>query len=452
MQLRVQFLKEGYHGEEYPPSPYRLYQALVAGLYDQRYLAAKETVLAWLERLAPPIISASPALYQSANCVNYQPDNDNRILPDEAGVAHVRSGGQSLNRYVLPPEAEVVYTWEESGECPDPEALTRLAASVVYLGRSEDLVLVKADPDAAAIPKELRSFYPGENGILKLRVPQPGFLQECKKRYPQQHANFCGNHRLVKNVPYGLRRAKKAAPIAVFDIFNTKGNYLDFAPYQLRQLSGMVRGTMLAAASTLNPDPERVERLVAGHHANGLEHLAVVPIPSMDEGWNADGRLRKAAIIGYGLLDVEDGELFERLSANLDEAPLFDNGREVARLYARPVKSLGYMQNFLGGKSSRRWKSITPVVLHGFDSQKPLRKCLGLTASELEELEAVNSCRGPILRSSEHPMKYQVADHLAKWPRVHVDITFREERSGPFLLGRGKYVGLGLMVPVQAER
>jgi CRISPR-associated protein Csb2 len=315
MQLRVQFLK-AYHGEEYPPSPYRLFQALVASLYDRRYLAAKETVLRWIEGLPAPIISASLAgPRRPSGRINFQPDNDDRLLPDKMGVIHVRNGGQGFDHYTLPSEAEVVYTWEESGECPEPEALFRLAASVVYLGRSEDLVLVSADPEVTAIPVRLRSFYPGEKGALKLRVPRPGFLRECKNRYPRQHADFIPNHRLVENVPYGLRRAQKTAPIAVFDVYRANGEYLDFAPYQLRQLSGMVRGTMLNTASALSLDPKRVERLVAGHHSNGFQHFAVVPIPSMDEGWNADGRLRKVALIGYGLLDeVDEESMMPRLS------------------------------------------------------------------------------------------------------------------------------------------
>jgi CRISPR-associated protein Csb2 len=450
MQIKVRFLKH-YSGEEYPPSPARLFQALVAGLYDRRDLAAKEKVLAWLERLAPPVISTSPFVHNKSARCNYQPDNDNYLLPGtkepRKGIVHTRTGDQSMNRYFLPPEGEVVYTYEEAGECPDPEAFYRLAASVVYLGRSEDLVLVSADPEATAIPDRLRSFYPGEKGI-PLRVPRSGFLRECKNRYPHQRADFIPNHRLVKNVLYGSRRAEKSAPLAIFDVFNVRQKYLDFAPCQLRQLSGMMRGTMLSTASALNLDPERVERLVAGHHSNGLEHFAVVPIPSMDEGWNADGRLRKVALIGYGLLDEEDAELFERLSLNLNEASLIDNGREVGRLYPRSLKNIGYMGSFLGTKSSRRWKSLTPVVLHGFDSRKPLWKCLGLSQGELEQLEGVNSYRGPILRTSEHPKKYQVVGYLNKWPRVHIDILFKEERFGPFLLGRGKYVGLGLMVPV----
>jgi CRISPR-associated protein Csb2 len=132
----------------------------------------------------------------------------------------------------------------------------------------------------------------------------------------------------------------------------------------------------------------------------------------------------------------------------LDEAPLLDNGRPVGHLYPRSLKNLGYMTGFLGAKSSQRWKSLTPVVLKGFDSQRPLRKCLGLSQEERSKVESVTAYRGPILPTSEHPMRYQVADHLSRWPRVHVDIRFKSERSGPIIIGRGKYVGLGLMVPV----
>jgi CRISPR-associated protein Csb2 len=442
MQITINFLKNHYHGAEWPPSPYRLFQALVNGLGDRRNLAAKEEVLSWLEKLPAPIISVSRYERSFSRLKNFQPDNDNQVTPDEHGVIHVRSGAQPLSRYVfLSTEPKIVYTCEEASGCPDERAFAQLVRSLIYLVRSEDLVYAEGNLTASTLPAD-RTFYPG-GGFVKLAVPRPGFLQECIRRYPRQRAAFIPNHRLVQNVSYGLRRAEKAAPIAVFDAFRTNDTYLDFAPYQLRQLSGMVRGTMLNATRGL--DPERVERLVAGHHGDGFEHIAVVPLPSMDENWNADGRLRRVALIGYGLLNEGDEEFFEQLNRRLDEASLIDHGQKVGTLGERSLKYLGYMRNFLGAKTSCRWKSLTPVVLHGFDSRKPLRKCLEL---DREELESATAYRGPILPTSEHPMRYQVADHLAKWPRVHLDVSFKKERCGPILLGRGRYVGLGLMVPV----
>jgi CRISPR-associated protein Csb2 len=57
----VTFLTGRYHGEEWPPSPARLYQALVAGVMTcgyREHAPVVEPALRWLERQAPPKIRA----------------------------------------------------------------------------------------------------------------------------------------------------------------------------------------------------------------------------------------------------------------------------------------------------------------------------------------------------------------------------------------------------------
>ena len=37
--------------------------------------------------------------------------------------------------------------------------------------------------------------------------------------------------------------------------------------------------------------------------------------------------------------------------------------------------------------------------------------------------------------------------YLQASPRFHIRVSFREPVSGPVLVGRGRYVGLGLLIP-----
>ena len=93
LELEVTFIGGRFRGEawEWPPSPTRLFQALIAathyganGLFHQ---AARDAALRWLEQLPPPTIASVPASYGADHVENYVPNND-----DELGVnAHVRT-------------------------------------------------------------------------------------------------------------------------------------------------------------------------------------------------------------------------------------------------------------------------------------------------------------------------------------------------------------------------
>ena len=64
LQLTVRFLTDRYHGNDWPPSPARLFQALVAGTKTgaarREFGLPHKGALEWLERLDPPEILARP--------------------------------------------------------------------------------------------------------------------------------------------------------------------------------------------------------------------------------------------------------------------------------------------------------------------------------------------------------------------------------------------------------
>jgi CRISPR-associated protein Csb2 len=76
--ITVRFLSGRYHGEEWPPSPARLVQALVAGantgcrVLDRQ---SSHTALRWLERLSPPDIIV-PEAVRGFGYKSYAPNND----------------------------------------------------------------------------------------------------------------------------------------------------------------------------------------------------------------------------------------------------------------------------------------------------------------------------------------------------------------------------------------
>ena len=122
--ISVRFYEGQYHGQEdrfdgsfgWPPSPGRLFQALVAGSACGANLQADDVcALKWLEDLAPPRIAA-PAARRGRAVKFYVPNND----LDSAGGDPDRASKTRVDKCWRPcyfdPDEPVLYVWEfESG-------------------------------------------------------------------------------------------------------------------------------------------------------------------------------------------------------------------------------------------------------------------------------------------------------------------------------------------------
>ena len=91
LEIEVTFTAGHFHGEEWPPSPARLFQALVAashqGAHGLIHQAVRDESLRWLERQEPPSILAPEAVRQREHLINYVPNNDDGFGDD----AHIRT-------------------------------------------------------------------------------------------------------------------------------------------------------------------------------------------------------------------------------------------------------------------------------------------------------------------------------------------------------------------------
>src|SRR5579863_6011539 len=82
LSIGVTFLAGRYHGDEWPPAPARLFQALVGGVMTcgyKRYAATVEPALRWLEKQKPPMIRACDAADGSVYRIAV-PNNDMDVV------------------------------------------------------------------------------------------------------------------------------------------------------------------------------------------------------------------------------------------------------------------------------------------------------------------------------------------------------------------------------------
>ena len=162
--LSVRFLDERYHGlldrggpPEWPPSPFRLFQALVAGVARRGELVLGDDVpsnpnfteignaIGWLQKQAPPVIIA-PKHKAGQAITRFVPNNDGDKKFDRQERLTAKPTIPTL--FLLEPgqKPEVHYAWDIS-DCADApvDRIRDAARSLTALGWGIDMAFADAD-------------------------------------------------------------------------------------------------------------------------------------------------------------------------------------------------------------------------------------------------------------------------------------------------------------------
>jgi len=226
-------------------------------------------------------------------------------------------------------------------------------------------------------------------------------------------------------------------------------------------------------AFTRNPAPE----VLSGHGADGnpstRPHLAVVPLA--DVGWmHSTGRLLGFAFVLPRVLE-RDRAASDRQAA-LEAMVRFARSREpepaglrlgrlglwlVARTGLGALRSLD-PSRYVG--PARRWATVTPLMLDRYPKDRDDENAeavvgqscenLGLPRPTLTALYKHSAVRGapsvrPSARSPEWTSwTFPRSDSAIRRPLVHAILEFEQPVRGPLILGAGRYLGLGLCLPI----
>ncbi|MBV8777994.1 MAG: type I-U CRISPR-associated protein Cas5/Cas6, partial [Alphaproteobacteria bacterium] len=119
--------------------------------------------------------------------------------------------------------------------------------------------------------------------------------------------------------------------------------------------------------------------------------------------------------------------------------------------------------------AARVWATCTPLVLDRHlketDNRKREQEILGLIQKACGNIGLPEPCRVSAGKHSAiegapsaYPsgpaprwMRWRLPDSLATRQLVHAVIEFRDPVAGPLILGAGRFVGLGLCLPLDAE-
>jgi CRISPR-associated protein Csb2 len=489
LSLTVRFLRPMSHGRgadgapEWPPSPLRVYQAMIAsGLGKADLETARgctREALQWLESLpAPDILATAPLEHadgsaRTSTYRSYVPDN----VGDRVAGTWSRGGTASIAEYrtakdvcslMLPEDARVSYEYACAGAEIKrylPE-VRRLMRSVTHVGWGVDQVVGDASTGEVAGPG-IR-WQPRAHGTKHLRVPVPGSLAGLDTRYNAFLGRLPGSGVFVPVPPLSaFARARYAPsdsvpsrPVIAFRLVQPDtGDRLAFDPTRrARDVAAWLRHRVGEAVQQWPYGDART--LVHGHMPATLPatsgptpRFSYLPLPTVAPF--GKGRARRATDIARVALvapDDKGGELLW-LEQQLLQQDLVWEGRRVATLEFLPAQD-SVLQAYLGGeRGSHVWSSVTPVVLPGLDdrAEKKTERLLrlafehaGFPAAVVAQLEVDWSKTG-FVAGVAHADRY-LAPHKVSGPQYHVRVRFPGPTRGPVAIGSGRHRGLGTFV------
>lgn len=377
MRLRVTWPDRAYHGSEWPPSPLRLYSALVAGagsscLSDLGLKAALEH----LAGLAPPVIYA-PTTIEQAPVAASVPNNDGDIIlgryarDDDAGARRVTSKLRAIRvrrRHQIGGEGAVTYVWQPNADTAfHLSSLRRLAARLTALGQGIDGAWAAVDP-VERCPDGL-CWTPDTQGTHRLAVPSEGTLEVLEQRYQALRHRIMadGTVHMVAEPQHRqmLYRCEIDPPghRSLVMSLRTPDDRPWSAPGEdAMAVAAMTRHAIHQAALQARLDPETIRALM-GHGAE-TQRILTVPVPNVGHAY-ADGRLRRVLLLAPMTLDAA---IWEAVTYRLVGADLSPLGEYPAAMLVPAAHDDRLMPRYVA--EAANWTSATPVILPGWDSRR----------------------------------------------------------------------------------
>ena len=190
-----------YHGRpDWPPSPARLFQALVAGAAQGGTLAAEDwRAFGWLESLKPPVIAAPP-MRAGQSLRNYVPNNDlDAVGGDPRRVEEIRAP-KLIRPILFDAETPLLYLWpfDDVVEAQaNAHRICAIAERLYQLGRGVDMAwawgeILSAEQAEVRIAAQDGAVYRPIRGAggTTLAIPLEGSVASLVERYLEMRKRF----------------------------------------------------------------------------------------------------------------------------------------------------------------------------------------------------------------------------------------------------------------------
>ncbi len=497
--LSFRFLSPWFHGRgdggapEWPPSPLRAFQAVVAAASRAGRLESTRGALSWLEQRAAPLI-LTPDAAESA--VGYRLSVPHNAM-DLVGKQWIRGGEgtaaehrtmKNVRPHRLPDDAVVHYAWRIDGDESAAAALITASRGVVALGWGIDLAVgdgaVVEDAQLSELAAGLKVWEPRIDGGWPLRVPSEGTLGDLEQRHaaflrrtsfadPKLHPPPALSTFVITN--YKRADQPRAADVAAFALMRVESdNFRAFDTARRgKAVAGMLRHAVRTAAERAGWDEARVNSSVLGHRNGDEARFLLVPLPSIEprgSGAETVGSVRRVMVFSTDARST-DTAWAARVLGGMDL--IEEKTGEVQAVLAATPRTDRVLNRYVSESST--WATVTPMVLPGHDDPGGLREKLRKATSAEEQkalLERLMKRREALVRKAirhaglgddlafsaeietretgfiagvDKAARFAVPSHLASSPRLHVKLSWPVKVAGPLCLGRGRFSGLGLL-------
>lgn len=461
---------------EWPPHPTRLYSALVDALHDVSDPGRRvqcEAALRWIEAEPPPAIKLDPeSLDDRASrrtmVKHFVPINDETADPKNVRATPIVDVRTRQERYfpaVVPGDPRVVFSWPNSVPSDEQlDALTALAVRVPYLGHSSSLVRVRCMRET--IEPVLRPHLAGE---FLLRVPGRGRFDRLEAVHEVRKTNAYVQPPRGREVWYATERTERAVqgPYGALRVIAFDG--ARFGLNETARVTSRFRAALLSKLPSGLATPE----ILTGHQPDGRPtvraHIAFVPLANVtvQPGKYADGSIKGVGVCIPVDTRPEAIRLLDDALARLEKLVFGERGE----IDLRVVASAGDHADTAGetelwslrgeryARAATTFRSVTPVALglHPKPKKGLTREAivvkhlheLGLPAIASISLHGVSSVYGADPAPAFHRSNLRSIEGRIL---CHAVLEFTAPVRGPLVVGAGRHMGFGLMLPCEARR
>ena len=485
--IAVRFFEGRYHGQDdgfngadgWPPSPGRLFQALVAAAARGANLLPEDgRALEWLERLKPPKIAA-PAARCGRTVKLFVPNNDlDSVGGDPARVNEIRVGKQWRPCF-FDSDEPVLYLWDLESGSEEAERICEIAERMYQLGRGIDMAWaggrVLDSKEAEAILESHPGVVRTSAGPGGTSTPRPGTFESLVNRYRLKRNRLTTvragrkTQQLFRQPPRATfgRTGYNPPPHRLhFELRRPEGG---FAPRPLASVEPLITGLRDAAAVRLRESlPEqtaRFERLIIGRGAGPADlaqRIRLIPIPSIGAP-HTDPSIRRVvveippdcpiraddlrwAFAGLRPCDPYTGEAWPGSLVSTDDSQMADRFGRPARVFRSmtPIALSGALRRRIDGAAEKK---------AAVERDREERRASGAVVQALRHagIQArpsdISVRREPFHRRGVRAEIFADGSRFSKHALWHVELRFREALRGPLVIGDGRFCGLGLMEP-----
>ena len=364
--------------DEWPPSPARLFQALVAAAGRGGTIAdGDREALHWLERLDAPIVGA-PRMQRGQIVEVFVPDNDlDAVQGDPARTAEIRSP-KRYSPKLFDPDHPFLYVWRFDGDAAQVTEICRLSLGLYQFGRGIDLAWAQARIEDEQAHVGSIDAYPGvlfrpaaRGGGDSLACPTLGSLASLEARHAGQRARFTGSSSAqlfsqapkprFLQVPYETRAAR-----FVYELLREDRSYEARSVVEASRIVSWVRDAAADRFVRALPDNRDViERSLIGRKADGADvappgtRVRIVPLASIGHD-EADRRIRRILVEvppNCPLRAVDVSWAFSGLELGIPETG------EVLGATLTPTGDTSMLRHYGTDALAHRWRTVTPAAL-----------------------------------------------------------------------------------------